>query len=86
MNDGNGVAFARLKRLPLRLRVKHLAALLRSGRLGVFKHEEGQEAHFLGVIKPGEPAGEMALIAGTPHTATVGSGTNDFTFDIKVKK
>ena len=45
--------------------------LLRSGRLGVFKHEEGQEPHFLGVIKPGEPAGEMALIAGTPHTATV---------------
>ena len=45
--------------------------LLRSGRLGVFKHEEGQEPHFLGVIKPGEPAGEMSLIAGTPHTATV---------------
>lgn len=45
--------------------------LLRSGRLGVFKHDEGAEPHFLGVIKPGEPAGEMALIAGTPHTATV---------------
>src|ERR1700741_4294331 len=45
--------------------------LLRSGRLGVFKHEEGQEPPFLGVIQPGEPAGEMALIAGTPHTATV---------------
>ncbi len=45
--------------------------LLRAGRLGVFKHEEGQEPHFLGVIKPGEPAGEMSLIAGTPHTATV---------------
>lgn len=45
--------------------------LLRAGRLGVFRHEEGAEPHFLGVIKPGEPAGEMALIAGTPHTATV---------------
>jgi NTE family protein len=45
--------------------------LVRSGRLGVFKHEEGAEPQFLGVIKPGEPAGEMALIAGTPHTATV---------------
>jgi NTE family protein len=44
--------------------------LLRTGRLGVFKQEEGQEPHFLGVIKPGEPAGEMSLIAGTPHTAT----------------
>lgn len=45
--------------------------LLRAGRLGVFKHEEGSEPSFLGVIKPGEPAGEMAMIAGTPHSATV---------------
>src|SRR5215472_14189117 len=45
--------------------------LLRAGRLGVFKHEEGSEPHFLGVIRPGEPAGEMSLIAGTPHSATV---------------
>jgi NTE family protein len=45
--------------------------LVRSGRLGVFKHEEGHEPQFLGVIKPGEPVGEMSLIAGTPHTATV---------------
>ena len=45
--------------------------LLRAGRLGVIRREEGQPQHFLGVIKPGEPAGEMALIAGTPHTATV---------------
>lgn len=44
--------------------------LVRSGRLGVFRHEEGQsEPRFLGVIRPGEPAGEMSLIAGTPHTA-----------------
>jgi NTE family protein len=45
--------------------------LVRAGRLGVFKHEEGQEPHFVGVIKPGEPAGEMSMIAGTAHTATV---------------
>ena len=45
--------------------------LLRAGRLGVIRREEGQQQQFLGVIKPGEPAGEMALIAGTPHTATV---------------
>ena len=44
---------------------------LRAGRLGVFRREEGQERHFLGVIRPGEPAGEMALIAGTPHSAQV---------------
>ena len=45
--------------------------LLRAGRLGVIRREENQPQQFLGVIKPGEPAGEMALIAGTPHTATV---------------
>jgi NTE family protein len=45
--------------------------LLRAGRLGVIRREQDQPQHFLGVIKPGEPAGEMALISGTPHTATV---------------
>ena len=45
--------------------------LLRSGRLGVFRHEEGHPAQFVGVIRPGEPAGEMAMLAGTPHTAGV---------------
>ena len=44
---------------------------LHAGRLGAFRREEGQEQQFLGVIRPGEPAGEMALIAGTPHTANV---------------
>ena len=44
---------------------------LRTGRLAAIRHEEGQEPLFLGVIRPGEPAGEMALIAGTPHSATV---------------
>lgn len=45
--------------------------LLRTGRLGAFRHQEGHETQFLGVIRPGEPAGEMALVAGAPHSATV---------------
>lgn len=44
---------------------------VRAGRLGAFRQEEGQEAQFLGVIRPGEPAGEMSLIAGAPHSAYV---------------
>lgn len=44
---------------------------LRAGRLGAFRREEGQERQFLGVIRPGEAAGEMALIAGASHSATV---------------
>ena len=44
---------------------------LLAGRLGVVRRDEGQEPQFLGVIRPGEPAGEMAMIAGTTHTATV---------------
>ena len=45
--------------------------LLRAGRLGAFRPAEGHESQFLGVIRPGDPAGEMALIAGAPHSATV---------------
>lgn len=45
--------------------------LVRSGRLGVFRQDEDQPPQFLGVIKPGEPVGEMALIAGSPHSASV---------------
>jgi len=45
--------------------------LVRSGRLGVFRTEENQPAQLLGVIRPGEPVGEMAMLAGTPHTAGV---------------
>ncbi|MGA0543852.1 patatin-like phospholipase family protein [Brevundimonas sp. VNH65] len=45
--------------------------LLRSGRLGVFRRLEGQPPQMLGVIRPGEPVGEMALIAGSPHSADV---------------
>ncbi len=43
---------------------------VRSGRLGVVRREESQDQQFLGVIKPGEPAGEMAMVAGTAHSAT----------------
>jgi NTE family protein len=44
---------------------------LRAGRLGAFRREQGHEVQFLGVIRPGEPAGEMSLIAGAPHSADV---------------
>ena len=44
---------------------------VRSGRLGVYREATDEPAHLLGVITPGEPAGEMSLIAGTPHSATV---------------
>ncbi|MBL8772823.1 MAG: patatin-like phospholipase family protein [Phenylobacterium sp.] len=45
--------------------------VVRTGRLGAFRRDEGQTSHFLGVIRPGEPAGEMSLIAGIPHSADV---------------
>ncbi|MCH1932358.1 cyclic nucleotide-binding domain-containing protein, partial [Shewanella sp. A25] len=45
--------------------------IVRTGRLGADRREEGQEPLFLGVIRPGEPAGEMALVAGVPHSADV---------------
>jgi NTE family protein len=44
--------------------------LLRAGRLGVFGTEAGAP-QFLGVVRPGEPVGEMAMLAGTSHTAEV---------------
>ena len=44
---------------------------VRAGRLGAFRREDGQEPVFLGVIRPGEPAGEMALVAGAKHSAQV---------------
>ena len=44
---------------------------VRAGRLGVVREASGEAPQLIGVIKPGEPAGEMALIAGTPHSATV---------------
>jgi NTE family protein len=48
-----------------------LLYLVRAGRLGAIRKGENGESLFLGVIKPGEPAGEMALVAGSPHSATV---------------
>lgn len=47
--------------------------LLRSGRLGVFRRDpdEARPPQFVGVIRPGEPVGEMAMLAGTAHTAEV---------------
>lgn len=45
--------------------------LLRAGRLGVFRQEQGGERQFVGIIRPGEPVGEVAMIAGTPHSAEV---------------
>lgn len=46
--------------------------LLRSGRLGVFRREANEQPpQFVGVIRPGEPAGEMAMLAGGGHTADV---------------
>jgi NTE family protein len=44
---------------------------LKAGRLGAVRRDAGEEPQFLGLIRPGEPAGEMAMVAGTPHTATV---------------
>ena len=44
---------------------------LRAGRLGAIHRIEGEVPRFLGVIRPGEPAGEMAVIGGIPHRATV---------------
>lgn len=45
--------------------------LLRAGRLGVFKDDNGRGQQFIGVIKPGDPVGEMAMLAGTTHMANV---------------
>jgi NTE family protein len=44
---------------------------VRAGRLGAFRRDPGGEVQFLGVIRPGEPAGEMSLIANAPHSADV---------------
>lgn len=44
---------------------------LKTGRLGAFRRENGQEPQFLGLIRPGEPAGEMAMIGDTAHSASM---------------
>ncbi|EGF90141.1 patatin-like phospholipase family protein [Asticcacaulis biprosthecium C19] len=46
--------------------------LLSSGRLGVFRHDEDHdELALIGIIRPGEPVGEMSLLAGSAHSYTV---------------
>jgi NTE family protein len=45
--------------------------LLRAGRLAAIENNAGEERRSLGLIRPGEPAGEMAIIAGTRHSADV---------------
>lgn len=45
--------------------------VLQSGRLGVFTPREGGQQEFVGVIQPGTPVGEMALMADTAHTSNV---------------
>ena len=46
--------------------------LLQTGRLGAFRHnEEGLGQELIGIIKPGEPVGEMSLIADTCHASSV---------------
>jgi NTE family protein len=44
---------------------------LRAGRLGAIRRIDGETPQFLGVIRPGEPAGEMAAVSGMAHHATV---------------
>jgi NTE family protein len=44
---------------------------LLSGAMGAFGAEGGGTQKLLGYIRPGEPIGEMALVAGEPHTASV---------------
>lgn len=45
--------------------------LLRAGRLGVFRRDDGRVPQMIGVIKPSEPVGELAMLAGTSHMSDV---------------
>ena len=45
--------------------------LLRTGRLGVFRNDSTGQPQFIGVIKPGDPVGEMAMLAGQAHLSQV---------------
>lgn len=45
--------------------------LLRAGRLGVFRRDDTRAAHMTAVVKPGEPVGELAMLAGTSHMSDV---------------
>jgi NTE family protein len=44
---------------------------VRSGSLGAFRRTTDGRSEFVGHIRQGEPVGEMALVAGEPHTASV---------------
>ena len=53
--------------------------MLRSGRLAVIRETEGRPPQVLGVIRPGEPVGEMALIVPTEDDfACLTTSTNGF--------
>ena len=45
--------------------------LVRSGRLAVLRKGEDGAERVVGVVAPGDPVGEMALFAGTSHSAKV---------------
>ncbi|WP_240387209.1 patatin-like phospholipase family protein [Brevundimonas naejangsanensis] len=45
--------------------------LLRAGRLGVFRQDDGRPPQMIAIIKPGDPVGELALLAGTSHMSDV---------------
>ncbi len=45
--------------------------LLRAGRLGVFRRDDTRAQHMTAVVKPGEPVGELAMLAGTSHMSDV---------------
>tara|TARA_Y100000052_G_scaffold23793_2_gene25738 strand:- start:280 stop:2022 length:1743 start_codon:yes stop_codon:yes gene_type:complete len=42
-----------------------------SGTLGAFRRAPDGKTEFIGHIRPGEPVGEMAMLAGEPHTNSV---------------
>ena len=44
---------------------------LLSGTLGAFRRASDGRMEFIGHIRPGEPVGEMAMLAGEPHTNSV---------------
>ncbi|MFN8734377.1 MAG: patatin-like phospholipase family protein [Hyphomonadaceae bacterium] len=44
---------------------------VRSGSLGAFRRGSDGSNEFIGHIRQGEPVGEMALVAGEPHSASV---------------
>ncbi len=44
---------------------------LLSGAMGAFRADDGGALNLLGYIRPGEPIGEMSMVAGDPHSAAV---------------